>query len=181
MSGERVEDLGITLGPSVVDNDTFESPFLIVADQLAIVPVHQECVLRPAPRTFARHEVLRHNVGGERSGIVADLDLQVGSGVARIKRADERKDGVEDSLAAGDPRNTEMKFPVGGTEIQDAIFGERGSERIGVAMIKAEGEAVKGVGDFVTVVRQLGKIGAHSDNLARTDVLLHVQFSFNKK
>jgi hypothetical protein len=48
-------------------------------------------------------------------------------------------------------------------------------------MIEAEGVAVKGIGDFVTVVRLPGEVGAHGDNLARRDVLLHVQFSSNGK
>jgi hypothetical protein len=48
-------------------------------------------------------------------------------------------------------------------------------------VIEAEGVPVKGIGDFVTVVRQLGEVGAHGDNLARRDVLLHVQFSSNRK
>jgi hypothetical protein len=180
VSGERVEDFGVALRPGVVDGDTFETPFLPVADQLAIVAVHEEGVLGPAPRTFAWHEVLRHDIGRERGGIVADLDLEVSGGVASIERADERKDGIEDGLAAGDQRKIELEFLVGGTEIQDAIFGERGSKRIGVAVIEAKSVAVKGIGDFVTIVRQLGKIGAHGDNLARSEVLLHVQFSPNE-
>jgi hypothetical protein len=48
-------------------------------------------------------------------------------------------------------------------------------------VIEAEGVPVKGIGDFVTVVRQLGEVGAHGDSLARRDVLLHVQFSSNGK
>jgi hypothetical protein len=48
-------------------------------------------------------------------------------------------------------------------------------------MIEAEGVAVKGIGDFVTVVRQLGEVDGHGDNLARRNVLLHVQFSSNGK
>jgi hypothetical protein len=44
-------------------------------------------------------------------------------------------------------------------------------------VIEAESIAVKGIGNFVTVVRKLGKIGAYGDNLAREEVLLHVQFS----
>ena len=128
MGGEGVDDLGVTLRPSVVDDDAFKAPFLAVANKLAIVPVHQEGVLGPGSRTLTRHEVLRHDVGGERGGIAADLDLQVGGGVAGIERADERKDGIEDGLASGNQRKTEMKFFVGATEIEDAIFGERGSE-----------------------------------------------------
>ena len=153
MSGEGVKDLGVALRPSVVDGDAFQAPFLAVAGQLAIVAVHEESVLGPAARTLARHEVLRHDVCGERRGIVADLDLEVGGGVARIERADERKDGIEDGLAAGDQRKIEMEFLVGRTEIQNAILGQRGSERIGVAVIEGEGVAVKGIGDFVAVVR----------------------------
>ena len=153
MGGQRVQDLGVALGPGVVDGDAFEAPFLVVADEFAIVAVHEEGVLGPAPRTLARHEVLRHDVGGEPGGIAADLDLEIGGGVARIERADERKDGIEDGLAAGDQRKTEMESLVGATEVEDAIFSERGSERIGVAMIEAEGVAVKGIGDFITVVR----------------------------
>ena len=89
MGGEGVKDLGVALGPSVVDGDAFQAPFLAVAGQLAIVAVHEESVLGPAARTLARHEVLRHDVCGKRRGIVADLDLEVGGGVARIERADE--------------------------------------------------------------------------------------------
>jgi len=73
--------------------------------------------------------------------------------VAGIERADERKEGIEDGLASGNQRKTEMKFFVGATEIEDAIFGERGSERISIGPIKTEGVAVKGIGNFVTVVR----------------------------
>ena len=153
MSGEGVDDLGVTLGPGVVDGDAFEAPFLAVANQLAVVPVHQEGVLGPGSRTLPRHEVLRHDVGGERRGIVADLDLEIRGSVAGIERADERKDGIEDGLTTGDQRKIETEFLVGGTEIEDAIFGECGSERIGIAAIEAEGVAVKGIGDFVTVVR----------------------------
>jgi len=75
VGGEGVDDLGVTLRPSIVDGDAFKAPFLAVANQLAIVPVHQEGVLGSGLRTFARHEVLRHDVGGERGGIAADLDL----------------------------------------------------------------------------------------------------------
>ena len=91
-----MEDLGIALGPSVVDSDAFEAPFLAVPGQLAVVAVHEEGVLGPAPRTFVRHEVLRHDVGGERGRIVADLDPEVGGGMASIEGADEREDGIED-------------------------------------------------------------------------------------
>ena len=153
MSGEGVDDLGVTLGPGVVDGDAFEAPFLAVANQLAVVPVHQEGVLGPGSRTLPRHEVLRHDVGGKRRGIVADLDLEIGDRVAGVERADERKDGIEDGLAASDQRKTEMEFLIGRPEIEDAIFGERGSKRIGVAVIETEGVAVKSIGDFVTVVR----------------------------
>lgn len=128
MAGEGVDDLGVALGPGVIDGDAFEAPLLAVAGQLAIVAVHKEGVLGPAQRTLARHEVLRHDVGGERRGIATDLDPEVGGGVARIERADERKDGIEDGLPAGDQRNIEAEFLVGGTEIQDAILGERGSQ-----------------------------------------------------
>ena len=141
------------MGPGVIDDDAFEAPSLAVAGQFAVVAVHEEGVLGTVPRTFARHEVLRHDVGGERGGIAADLNLEIGGGVAGIERAYEWKDGIEDALAAGDQRKTEMEFPISATEIEDAIFSERGSQRIGVVMIKAEGVAVKGIGDFVTVVR----------------------------
>jgi hypothetical protein len=153
VGGEGVEDLGVALRPSVVDSDAFEAPFLAVPGQLAVVEVHEEGVLGPAPRTFVRHEVLRHDVGGERGRIVADLDPEVGGGMAGIEGADEREDGIEDGLAAGEQRKVEMEFLVGATEIQDAIFGERGSERISVTAIKADGVAVKGIGNFLTVVR----------------------------
>ena len=181
MGGEGVENIGITLEPGVVDGDAFEAPFLAVANQLAVVPVHQQGVLGPGSRTLPRHEVLRHDVGGERRGIVADLDLEIGDRVAGVERADERKDGIEDGLAASDQRKTEMEFLIGRPEIEDAIFGERGSKRIGVAVIETEGVAVKSIGDFVTVVRQLGEVGVHGDNLARRNVPLHIQFSSNGK
>ena len=48
MSGEGVENFRIALRPGVVDGDAFEAPFLAVADQLAIVAIHQERVLRSA-------------------------------------------------------------------------------------------------------------------------------------
>jgi len=152
VGGERVNDLGVALGPGVVDGDAFEAPFVAIACQLAVVTVHEKGVLGPAPRTLARHEVLRHDVGGERGGIVVDLDLEIRGSVAGIERADERKDGIEDGLTTGDQRKIETEFLVGGTEIEDAIFGECGSERIGIAAIEAQGVAVKGIGDFVTVV-----------------------------
>lgn len=153
MGGEGVKDLGVALRPGVVDGDAFEAPFLAVAHELAIVAVHEEGVLGPAARTLARHEMLRHDVSGEPCGILPNLDLEVSGGVACIERADERKDGIEDRLATVKQRKIEMEVSVGGTEIQDAILGQRGREYSGVAVIEAEGVAVKGIGGFVTVVR----------------------------
>ena len=181
MSGEGVDDLGVTLGPGVVDGDAFEAPFLAVANQLAVVPVHQEGVLGPGSRTLARHEVLRRDVGGERRGIVADLDLEIARGVAGIERADERQHAIEDRLATGDLPEIELQPFAGGREIENAIFRQRRRERIGIAVVEAEGVAVKSIGDFVTVVRQLGEVGVHGDNLARRNVPLHIQFSSNGK
>jgi hypothetical protein len=177
MGREGFQDVRIALGPNVFDGDALETPFLSIPDQFAIVAVHQEGVLGPAPRTFARHEMLRHDAGAKRGAIVADLDLEVGRGVAGIERADQRKNGIEDRLPAVHQGKIEMESLVGGAEIQDAIFGQRGSEGISVVSIEAEGVAVQGIGNFVTVVRQLGEVCAHADNLAWNGLLLHVKCS----
>jgi len=179
VSGEGVQDLGVSLGPGVIDRDASEAPFLAVACQLAIVAVHEKGVLGPGSRTLPWHEVLRHDIGGERRGIATDLDLEVGGGVARIERADERMNGVEDGLAPGDQGKIKMKLLISRTEVQDAILGQRGSKGLGVVVIEARGVAVKGIGDLVTVVRQLGKVGAHDNNIALSGVLLHVKSSSN--
>jgi hypothetical protein len=172
VGGESVNDLGVTLGPGVVDGDAFEAPFRPVANQLAIVSVHQEGVLSPGSRTLARHEVLRHDVGGERGGIVADLDLEIGGGVAGIERADERQDRIEDGLASGYFRKIELELLAGGSEIEDAIFGQRGGERVGVALVETKAIAVESVGDFVTVVGELGEVGGHDLKLDRIHRIL---------
>lgn len=161
MRREGVEDLGVALAPGVVDGDAFETPFLAVADQVAIVPIHQERVLGAAAGTFARHEVLRHHVGGERGGIVADLDLEIARGVAGIERADEPQHGIENRLTAREFREIELQFLAGGREIENAIFGQRRCERVGVAMVEAEGVAVQSIGDFVAVAGQLGEVSVH--------------------
>jgi hypothetical protein len=61
-------------------------------------------------------------------------------------------------LPAFDAREIEVKLFAGGPEIEDAIFAECGSERIGVAMVEAKAVAMKGVSDFVAVIGQLGKV-----------------------
>jgi len=81
--------------------------------------------------------------------------------VAGIQWADERQDGVKDSLPAGDQREIEMEVFAGGPEVEDAIFGESGSEGIGVGVVEAESVTMKGVGDFVTFVGELGEVVAH--------------------
>jgi hypothetical protein len=49
-----------------------------------------------------------------------------------------------------------------------------------VVVIEAEGVAMQGIGNFVTVVRELGNVG-HGNTVARREVLLHVQlFSYLK-
>jgi hypothetical protein len=158
MGGEGVEDFGVALAPGVVDGDAFETPFLAVADQVAIVAVHEEGVLGAATGTFARHEVLRHHVGGERGGIVADLDLEIARGVAGIERADERQHAIEDRRATRDLAEIELQPFAGRREIENTIFRQRRRERIGVAVVEAEGVTMKGVGNFIAVVRELGEI-----------------------
>jgi hypothetical protein len=158
---ESVEDFGVALAPGVIDGDAFEAPLLAVADEVAIVAVHEKRVLGAAARTLPRHEVLGQDVGGERGGIVADLDLEIARGVAGIERADERQHGIEDGLAAREHGEIQVQFSSRGPEIEDAIVCQRRRERIGVAMIEAEGVAIESVGDFITVGGKLGEIGAH--------------------
>src|SRR5580704_4817447 len=80
-NGQGVENFRVTLGPGIVDRDPREAPFLAVAHQLAIVAVHQERVLRSGTRTFARHEMLRHDIRVERGRIAADFDLEITGGM----------------------------------------------------------------------------------------------------
>src|SRR3954467_4102053 len=100
MSRQRVENLRSSLGPGVRDGDPFEPPFQAIPDGVAIIPVHEERILRAAPGALARHAMLRHDKGGESGRIFADLDLKIRSGMAGIERTDKWEDGVDDRLTA---------------------------------------------------------------------------------
>src|SRR5438270_1751078 len=89
LNRQRVEDLRISLGPSVVDHDLSKAPFLTVANQLAIVAIHQKRVLGSGTWTFTRHEMLGRHIAIERGGIVADLDLQIARRMTGIERTEQ--------------------------------------------------------------------------------------------
>src|SRR5438034_10371814 len=74
---QRVEDLRVALRPRVVDYHSFETPFLAVARQFAIVAIHHERVFRYRLRTLPWHEMLRQHISIECGRIVADLDLKI--------------------------------------------------------------------------------------------------------
>ena len=168
MSGERVENFRVPLGPGVVDRHTPEAPFLAVARQLAVVAVHQERVLRSAARTFTRHEMLRHHIRGERGRIVTDLDLEIARRVTGIERADQRKHRVQDGLPAREPREVELQLPACGREIENAIFGQGRCERIGIAVVEAEGVAMQSVRNLISIKGELGQVAAHASQFRRS-------------
>src|SRR5687768_16049909 len=100
MKGLHRKYLWIAFCPYIVDGDPLESPFLPVAHQFAIVAVHEERALRATPRAFPGPEMLGHDIRIERGGIVADLDLEIAGGVARVERPDQRDQRIHDGLAA---------------------------------------------------------------------------------
>ena len=62
MRRQRVENLRVAFGPCIVDFRPTQAPFLAIPDELTVIAVHQESILRPAPWTVARHEMLGHDV-----------------------------------------------------------------------------------------------------------------------
>lgn len=139
----RVENFRITLHPGVVNRDTLEAPFLPVAHQLAIIAVHQERILRPASRTFPRHEMLRHDIRIKRGRIIfSDFDLEIAGGVAGIERPEKRKKSIHDGLAAGQFGELEPQLAARGPEIEEAIFRESRRQRISITVIETEGVAM---------------------------------------
>jgi hypothetical protein len=165
VSGHRVENFRVALRPGVVDRDAFETPFLAVAHQLAIVAVHQERVLRAAARTLPRHEMLRHEIRIERGRIATDLDLEIASGVTGVERTEQRKKPVHDGLATDEFGEIELELSARGFEIEHAIFRESGGERIGIAVIETEGIAMQCVRNLIAVGGQLREIVAHARKL----------------
>src|SRR5436189_5413967 len=85
---QRVEDLRVTLRPRIVDDHPFETPFLAVARQFAIVAIHQERVFRSRLRTLPRHDMLRQYISIECGRIVAYLDLKIADCVTGIERTE---------------------------------------------------------------------------------------------
>ena len=151
MGGEGVEDLGVALAPGVVDGDAFETPFLAVADQVAIVAVHQERVLRSATRTFPRHEMLRHDIRRQCGRIAADFDLKIAGGVTGVEPTDKRKKRREDGLAAGQLGEVDSDLPAGGPEIENAVFRKRRRKRICITMVETESVAMHGIRNLIPV------------------------------
>ena len=155
MCRQGIEDFRITLRPGVIDDHLSKSPFLAIAHQFAIIAIHQERILRSRPRAFPRHEMLRHHVGVKRRRIVADLDLQIAHGVTRIQRAEQRNEPINDRRPAGQLRKIEAELSTGRPEIQNAVFGQRRRQRIGVAVVETEGEPVQCVRDLISVAGEL--------------------------
>jgi hypothetical protein len=83
--------------------------------------------------------MLRHDIRGKRGRIAADLDLEIAGGVARVERTDQRKNRVQDGLAAGEFGEIEPELGAGGREIEESVFREGRRQRIRVAVVEAEG------------------------------------------
>lgn len=122
MDREGVENFRVTLGPGIINRETLETPFLAVADQLAVVTVHQERVLRAATRTLPRHEMLRHDIRVECGRGAADSDLEIAGCVTGVERTEKRKKSVHDDLAAGQPGEFDPELPACGPEIENAVL-----------------------------------------------------------
>src|SRR5438045_1524803 len=80
---QRVENFRVSLGPGIVDRDAFETPFLPVAHQLAIVAVRQECVL-PAATQLTEHELPSQNSTGLTSRVSFGLQFLMAQQVADV-------------------------------------------------------------------------------------------------
>ena len=155
MRCQGVENFRVALGPCIVNRDTFEAPFLAVAHQVAIITVHQERVLRSAARTLPGHEMLRHHVGIERGRIATDLDLEIARRVTGVERTDQRKDDFKDGVPSGQYGEIQAELLTRGREIENAVFGNRGRQRIGITVVETERVAMQCIGDFESVVGQL--------------------------
>jgi hypothetical protein len=155
MNGQCVQDLRISLGPGVVDDDLAKTPFLAVPDELAIVAIHQERIFRSGARPLARHEMLRRHVAIKRRRIVAHLNLKIARRVAGIERTEQGNERVDDRFASFQPRKIETELFSRRPKIENAIFRQRRRERIRVAVIESKCEAMQRVRNFVAIVRQL--------------------------
>ena len=122
MRRQRIENFGVTLRPGVVDRYAPKAPFLAVAHELAIVPVHKQRKLRSGTRALARHEMLRHDISIKGSRIAADLDLKIAHSVTGIERPNQGKNGFKDGVTTSHPGKVDPELSPRGREIETAIF-----------------------------------------------------------
>src|SRR5438270_3145557 len=102
--------------------------------------------------------MLGRHVTMERSGIVADLDLQIARSMTGIERAEQRNQRLNDRLPPGQFWKIEAEFFSGRTKIKNAIFGERRRQRIGISVIETKCETMQRINDLISIIRQLRQI-----------------------
>ena len=78
-----------------------------------------------------------------------------------IERTEKWNQRIKDCLAAVQSWKIESEFLAGRSKIQNAIFGQRRGQRIGIAVIEAERIAMQCVRNFVTVGGKLREVGLH--------------------
>jgi hypothetical protein len=95
--------------------------------------------------------------------------------MAGIERADQWENRLENGLTTSYFWKIELQLLAGGPEVENAIFSQGGGERIGVALVETKAIAVKSVGDFVTVVGELGEVGGHDLKLDRINRIYRME------
>ncbi len=109
--------------------------------------------------------MLRHKIGVQRGGVAAHFDLDVAGRVAGIERPEHWQEGLQECVASIQDGEVQAEFRACGCEIEDAVFGDGGAERIRITVVEAEPVAIKRIGDLEAVVselRQLSSGGVHS-------------------
>ncbi len=99
--------------------------------------------------------MLRHDIRVECGRVAADFDLEIAGSVTGVERTEQRNKRVHDGLATGQLGEFDPELPAGRPKIENAVVGERRCQRIGVAVIETEGEAMQRVCNFVPIVGQL--------------------------
>ena len=135
VNGPHVENFRVALRPCIVNRDTLEAPFLAVAHEVAIVAIHQERVLRIGAGTFARHEMLRHDIRVQCGRVAVDFDLKIADGVTGIERTENGKKSFHDGGAAGQFVEADAELRARGLEIEKAILRECGPQRFCITMV----------------------------------------------
>src|SRR6266513_5687219 len=109
-------------------------------------------MFRSTARTLARHEMLRQNVGIQRSGITDNLDLEIAHTVTGIERTDQWKNPVQNNVAPNQYWKIDLEFSSRRPEIEPAILRQCRRQRIGITVVETKSVTMQGVGNFKSIV-----------------------------